>query len=592
MVIVEQTAFTWNNKLVPHAAFKIKLLIPIIILTLGFYNNQWESVSNDVFKVFQNDSNALVEGGLAHCDAYGLSRQGLWAALPENGFEDPRWVQDTHSAWLTEAKQLNWQAYKSQIGLQGLADCTLYKIIGDHLPRSTFIKLLEFLNSLILAIFIVVIINWINSLGYRGIGILFPAIIVACSPWITQIARSVYWVPWTWYLPLVLAILLSRSHAEQDKQTTTLKVFFALSIAVFIKSACGYEFISFVLVIMMLPFIEKFLKGPKGSKLNLIQNIALPAVSGLSGFFAAISLHALLRSDNFNFGNGFNAIWEDVARRTSDQFRPLESFPTIVQNSLKVPVADVLTIYSNFILVTLPGGATITAMDCIIIIIMAWLLIFLMAKDQAAQQCSIRLGLITLFSVMAPLSWFALAKGHSYIHQPINPVLWITPMIPLTMVFAVNAIPLQTYQSLRSVFANISSVIIIVVLASIHNDASLYYASHNVGRTHNTSAFSLGKDIVFIAHSSEQFDWNTKFFVHVYPSSIEDLPPDRKQFGFDNLDFEPFTEKVLMPRWSIYSKSLVFKRRVPSIYKPLKILVGQYRIDTGEQLWSEKIAVK
>jgi hypothetical protein len=43
------------------------------------------------------------------------------------------------------------------------------------------------------------------------------------------------------------------------------------------------------------------------------------------------------------------------------------------------------------------------------------------------------------FALAAPLSWFVLAKGHSYIHMLMNYVLWYVPFVPLAV--AVLAVP-------------------------------------------------------------------------------------------------------------------------------------------------------
>lgn len=40
------------------------------------------------------------------------------------------------------------------------------------------------------------------------------------------------------------------------------------------------------------------------------------------------------------------------------------------------------------------------------------------------------------FSILSPLSWFVLAKVHSYVHTHINHVLWSMPFILLSMAFS------------------------------------------------------------------------------------------------------------------------------------------------------------
>ncbi|WP_144404128.1 hypothetical protein [Caballeronia cordobensis] len=44
------------------------------------------------------------------------------------------------------------------------------------------------------------------------------------------------------------------------------------------------------------------------------------------------------------------------------------------------------------------------------------------------------LGVAFFVSIAAPLSWFVLAKGHSFVHPFLNPVLWNVPTVLLGLV--------------------------------------------------------------------------------------------------------------------------------------------------------------
>lgn len=55
-------------------------------------------------------------------------------------------------------------------------------------------------------------------------------------------------------------------------------------------------------------------------------------------------------------------------------------------------------------------------------------IIWYLGRDRRKLQIC---ALAFLASFPAPLSWFVLAKGHSFVHPPINFILWYVPTIPL-----------------------------------------------------------------------------------------------------------------------------------------------------------------
>jgi hypothetical protein len=78
---------------------------------------------------------------------------------------------------------------------------------------------------------------------------------------------------------------------------------------------------------------------------------------------------------------------------------------------------------------------------------------------------------------------------------------------------------------------------------------------------------------------------NVMFFLHIYPINVTDLPVERQQFGFDNLDFHSSPETILsVPSFCEY-KIVVYKK-LPS-YRILKLQTGNY--NEKERLWETQI---
>ncbi len=65
--------------------------------------------------------------------------------------------------------------------------------------------------------------------------------------------------------------------------------------------------------------------------------------------------------------------------------------------------------------------------------VFALLLALLLRKLFRLRQTDPALIGMMVCAVAAPLSWFVLAKGHSYIHGALNYVLWYLPFVPLAL---------------------------------------------------------------------------------------------------------------------------------------------------------------
>ncbi len=86
-----------------------------------------------------------------------------------------------------------------------------------------------------------------------------------------------------------------------------------------------------------------------------------------------------------------------------------------------------------------------------------------------------------------------------------------------------------------------------------------------------------GDDLIYFRKSCVADDLQDKFFLHVHARNAADLPAERAQYGFENLDFY-FPEYGM-----IVDGNCVAVRRIPG-YASTRIATGQY-ISGGKGLW-------
>lgn len=98
---------------------------------------------------------------------------------------------------------------------------------------------------------------------------------------------------------------------------------------------------------------------------------------------------------------------------------------------------------------------------------------------------------------------------------------------------------------------------------------------------HSTFAvYHSGKNLIYVKQGCRLTDLATNFLLHITPTDPKDLPADRRQYGYDNLDFS--IKKFAAPR----SGECVLTAKLPQ-YPIASIKTGQYN-DQG-RIWEGEI---
>ena len=90
--------------------------------------------------------------------------------------------------------------------------------------------------------------------------------------------------------------------------------------------------------------------------------------------------------------------------------------------------------------------------------------------------------------------------------------------------------------------------------------------------------------LVYVRDSCSVSDAAAKFFLHVMPLSVDDLPPSRVEYGFDNLGF------VLETHGSMSDGMCVAGLEMPN-YDIKRITTGQWDTESQHNLWKEEFSI-
>lgn len=364
--------------------------------------NQIQFSSGDIFKIIGTGLLEDEEGWRYLV----LDSQDVLDPAQFGSLEAVKFINDAGQ----ELPQGKASAYLSQYGLQGKIFRYLAGIIGENLTFYHF--LCSFAAANIFSMIILLLWRKYNGLMAACYGVTF-----LLSPWIVNFARNLYWVEFTWFLPMLTGLICS---IWIKKKWIRIACYVGAFFTVAIKCLCGYEYltaimlgmISFLLIDWVLVLIDK----NKEEKQLLFKTIFFMGISALLGFAAAICIHARLRG-NGNIAEGIQSIIEtDVLRRTGAG--NLNDFDPVFWPSLNASIWDACKKYFHFYTDIIAG------IDNNMFPLLCGIPFVIFFSDYYRKKLQIDQLVMYIVFFLVSVSWFILGKSHSYIHTHMNYVLW------------------------------------------------------------------------------------------------------------------------------------------------------------------------
>lgn len=319
--------------------------------------------------------------------------------------------------------------YYSQYGLQGR--------IFKHLARYLEIDILNALCALAAAVSFAIIVYLINYKFNTLLASIFY-IVFLLSPWIVGFANNLYWVEFTWFLPMGAGLLCAW---KIDNKKYRIISYIIAFLAILIKCLCGYEYISNVMMgliaFLLVDFIETLFKEDRAKKILLFKTIFTMGIVALLGFVMAICIHAPEKPGaDGNILKGINLIIQnDVLRRTYGfDINNLGSLAEAQRYGILASLWEVLCQYFHF------DTEIITGLDGNLFPLLCLIPIVIFIFDYRNKKLNIQNIVMYLVFFISSITWFILAKSHSYVHTQLNYVLWYFGFVQICLYIIVNKI--------------------------------------------------------------------------------------------------------------------------------------------------------
>lgn len=295
-------------------------------------------------------------------------------------------------------EELIYGSYRSQLGFQG----KIVHAITSIYPSPKVYWLIRLMNiGCFEAILLGICIQIKKKYGnLYALTFLLTSII---SPWITVFVPNLYWVEFLWFIPMLLGLLCVNYPEKRG-------LFYILNAAALcIKSMCGYEYVT-TIMISSISFLGTEWINNKDKRNKTFKMICGMGISCLIGFFAAYGLHSYYYGNHDILSGAKNLFYDTVLRRT---WGDSSNYDAAYAVSLD---ASALEVVSKYLWHNIAGKVTLFILILSIVSLLA---------EKYYFQGKVKLQTSALaIQFLSSVSWFVLAKEHSYVHTPLNFVMW------------------------------------------------------------------------------------------------------------------------------------------------------------------------
>jgi uncharacterized membrane protein YqaE (UPF0057 family) len=403
----------------PPAAHGLGWVVLWALLSANYLTNFAGIADQSTFVHWQTNGQARVLGGL-YADRMGIEKDGvhlgkLWpASKGPADWDGAESAAETYRLFANPDRQetVFFEHYRSQYGLHEVG----YSALSRWLGLDTLLEL-QAIPAMLTAASVLLLFAAFLRMYSAGFAILFLLTMV-CAPLVLTMARNLYWSPFLLLLPGLAAAGMQLSRSTRRR----LWLLGAVWAAMLLKCLSNYEYITTVTLFACAPpLLGPLFADPERGVPQYRWAAAVFAACVLA-FLVAFLIHAGSRGDGLL--DGIRSIYmDDIARRT---YGDPAAYRGEAAESLRASPLDVLKIY----LFDYPGKRTMIVPGKMFLAMIAFCVCGLGARFAIKDMLARRDAWTFVVSFAMPVSWYVLAKGHSYTQTHINFVLWYIGFMP------------------------------------------------------------------------------------------------------------------------------------------------------------------
>lgn len=333
--------------------------------------------------------------------------------------------------------QQGYHYYTSNLCIQ-----RYFYALAGLLPLSTpaLLKLLEVFSAAALAAVLAGLLLWVRQAANTGTAAVLALILGLLSPILANFAKNLYWLPYTWFLPMLGAAFMagkwqnSLSGGTPSKKWRLLAFIAAFTTCLFKQLHC-FEFISCVMVAMMIPYICALMRArPRGSARQWAHTLLAPVSGALCSFAAAVGIKlAVLASSQFvSELQAGTSPWQELTLNILKRTNGQTGEAALAAEGYSTGLLSVINQMLKKSPLVMRGVFNISFYAVIAVLFCITAYVFFLHKKRGQSAAKLN-ALLTgaWLGLLGPFSWFILARLHVVDHIMIDGAVWYIPFAPL-----------------------------------------------------------------------------------------------------------------------------------------------------------------
>jgi hypothetical protein len=232
-------------------------IVAMILLTLGFYRNQWHAAGKKYFYDWKESSDIMLIARLVWSRQEGVFSNGALFGIGDGQWPLEKGVEEHQlEIYLSGGKFETYTTYNSAIGIQGI----FFGLIDEitYFDPGLNLKLFRGMTSILFAMVLATLVCWFFvEFGY--LPALFVLGFALISEWLTLYGGSLFFQAWAFYAPL-LGISLYLWRVEDENRINYGSLALITVSTVMVKGLFnGFEFITAALAMMFVPALYYFI---------------------------------------------------------------------------------------------------------------------------------------------------------------------------------------------------------------------------------------------------------------------------------------------------------------------------------------------
>lgn len=430
----------------------IFITISVIVLFIStYFNFGSKTIEGEWYRNFDLFSNGIMIADMNYRQNYEVDsyfQKSIYPGMVMKNGTEIKSGQDIYNVYVEGEKYdiEDYKNYYSNITIHRYVYAFFDKILP--LSNSTTIMIFYMANAFLLAVVLTIIINWLKNYTNLIVGYITVGLTAFFCPTISMYGVNLYWISWSLFLPMVGSVLIIQSKYFDNKHNIhiiTIMVSFSLCV---LKQLFYFEFISTTMVAMMIPYILICL-DKKYSIKESIRVMIYPTIGAIISFVVVSYIKFIMLTSEFSSVEKAKSIFFDaIFRRLTGE---LDSLDQMIVESSKASFIQVIKMMGSFPAYNLKKVFMLSFASLIgLFIIISIYILYMFVKNKISTNDKLMILMISSsVSLLAPLSWFILAKPHTYIHNFHCTITWFIPFVPLCTVFIIYFITILLENNLR-----------------------------------------------------------------------------------------------------------------------------------------------